>query len=377
VPAQQLTGLKGTFLGDIDQKTLDRLLSGARVRDVKRGDHLFPDSSQEHTGVLLIGIARAYFVGPDGRQLTLRYARPRSLVTASTTGVANNPLTVHLQAVNDVTVIDLDFDFMVELQASNVGAIRALHAESARRLADVYRSFASTYYGSLRERLAAHLLDSAESGESASVNTLSAPVTQQDLAVALGSAREVVSRTLQLLQTETIVELRRGSIDILDPRRLIAAAGGWWMPSRAFALDGSSADASFDGTAQPVIAIDVSGDVIYANPAITETFGSPPRDIVGTPASRLLSDGCASEFLRSVADLGVMQSGALGLVGSYRGRRADGAEFPVDITIMPVRPGGPAAAFATFVDLTYRTALRSRIDAAQQVEATTSARHRT
>ena len=309
--AQKLTGLRGTFLGDVDEETLDKLLSGARVRDVDRGDLLFPDSSQKHTGVLLAGIARAV-PGRSGRTTADAPLRSTSLADHGIHDrCREQPAHRSPPGVNDVTVIDLDFEFMVELQATNEGAIRALHAESARRLADVYRSFASTYYGSLRERLAGHLLDSAESVEFETGSGLSAPVTQQDLAVALGSAREVVSRALQLLQTEAIVELGRGSIDILDPKRLIAAAGGWWMPTRAFALDGSSLDGSFDATAQPVIAIDARGDVIYANPAITETFGNSPREIVGTPVSRLLSDGCASEFLRSVADLEGMQSGAL------------------------------------------------------------------
>jgi CRP/FNR family transcriptional regulator len=47
------------------------------------------------------------------------------------------------------------------------------------------------------------------------------PVTQQELADAVGTAREVVVRVLRELRRDGVVRTERGYIVILDPARLV------------------------------------------------------------------------------------------------------------------------------------------------------------
>jgi CRP/FNR family transcriptional regulator len=47
-----------------------------------------------------------------------------------------------------------------------------------------------------------------------------APVTQQQLADGIGSAREVVARVLHSLREEKLVATKVGSIVLLDPERM-------------------------------------------------------------------------------------------------------------------------------------------------------------
>src|SRR4051794_19633279 len=259
----QLAGLAGSFLGDIDDPSRDELLADASVLEIDRGESIYPTVDGRRIGFLLEGIARTYITGADGRQLTLRYARQRSLITTTTSGVTNTSLPIGLQAVTPVTVVDFPFDLIASLQRSNATVVRALAAEATRRLAEVYRTFAATFFGTFRERLAAHLLDTAE--QPAGERNLVAPVTQQDLALALGTAREVVGRSLQQLQADGCLEIRRGGVVITDRRALVAEAGSWWLPSRVFAVDGAMSDTSFDASPQPVVAVDMKGDLVYAN----------------------------------------------------------------------------------------------------------------
>jgi len=80
-------------------------------------------------------------------------------------------------------------------------------------------------FGSVRQRVAAHLLDLA-SDRQRPRDRLVARVSQQELADAAGSVREVVARALRDLRVAGIVATAADSIVILDPARLYAEYAG-------------------------------------------------------------------------------------------------------------------------------------------------------
>jgi len=55
---------------------------------------------------------------------------------------------------------------------------------------------------------------------------LHVPGTQQELANAVGSVREVVANVLQALKREGLVEIRRGGLVIVEPEKLMAEGLG-------------------------------------------------------------------------------------------------------------------------------------------------------
>src|SRR4051794_39526532 len=147
-----LTGLAGTFLGDMDEASLERALEGASLCNFRSGDRIFADAFEPRIGIVIDGIARSYIVGSDGRQLTLRYIRSPALLTTASTAIAINPIPISNQAVTDVTVLELDQPVLVELFAQDTRVAFAWANELSRRLTDVYRSFAATFFGSFAER---------------------------------------------------------------------------------------------------------------------------------------------------------------------------------------------------------------------------------
>ena len=84
-------------------------------------------------------------------------------------------------------------------------------------------------FGSVRQRVATHLLDLA-STQQRPRGRLVARVKQQELGDAVGSSREVVARVLRELRLEGLVATGPDSIDVLDPTGLQAqrwsGAGG-------------------------------------------------------------------------------------------------------------------------------------------------------
>jgi len=88
-----------------------------------------------------------------------------------------------------------------------------------RRLYENLEQTAVNAFGSVRQRVAAHLLDLA-SIQQEPAGRLAARVSQQELADAAGTVREVVARVLRELRTTGIIATAADRIVILDATRL-------------------------------------------------------------------------------------------------------------------------------------------------------------
>ncbi|MFD1627161.1 PAS domain S-box protein [Azospirillum griseum] len=118
--------------------------------------------------------------------------------------------------------------------------------------------------------------------------------------------------------------------------------------------------AMFSSVGQPIVTIDEAGVVDAVNPAAERLFGYAAREVVGGSLARLLpsafsvaSDG-RLEFYRSV---GAMMP--LSDVRDFVGRRKDGSEFPIEVTLAGWRNG----------DRSYYTAALRDITAQREIEA--------
>jgi CRP/FNR family transcriptional regulator len=88
-------------------------------------------------------------------------------------------------------------------------------------------------FGTVRQRVARHLLDLASTTQAGPA--LVVTISQQELADAVGSVREVVVRVLRELREEGYVETGHDGITLLDPQQLSAEAypgqGGTEVPA--------------------------------------------------------------------------------------------------------------------------------------------------
>jgi CRP/FNR family transcriptional regulator len=125
-----------------------------------------------------------------------------------------------VQAVSDSVILELDAATLLETAAGDGRVGVQLTLEVAERLYDMYATLASNTFGTMRERVARHLLDL--SSQSQEDGVLAAPVTQQALADGVGTVREVVARILRDFRAAGIVATTPGRISILDPTRLAA-----------------------------------------------------------------------------------------------------------------------------------------------------------
>jgi CRP/FNR family transcriptional regulator len=354
---RDLAGLAGTFLGDLDLSTLTLVLMTASLVHAVRGT-IIEDARLPRTGFVLKGNMRVFITGPDGRQLTVRYVRAGAVV-GTRARLAGQAVTLKAQALTDTTFVEFDRKNWEELRKTSTAFNHALTAELTRRLEDVYRAFAMYTFGTLRERLAAHLLDAAEP---AVAGGLVAPMTHRELAEALGSAREVVTRGLRDLQNEGAIGVARGGIQVANLTKLVEIAGPWWLPSHFVATDDIDPKTSFDNSANAIVAIDRTGSIVYANASVKRTFGWKPGQLVGQPLTVLMPAGAGAGFGRHLGSwLSEPREGPIGFGRTFHGLRADGSEFPAEITLLPARTATGTLVFASVADVSWRATIESLV----------------
>jgi len=211
---------EGTFLERLPEAARNALLADAEVIDTRRGQTVFSaGEAADRIGIVAAGMVRTYLTAADGRRLTVRYAKAGAMVgsiTASRTALG-------VQAMSDSAIIELRTSTLQQCMLNDGLVGLLLIAEVGLRLRDTYSTLASNTFGSMRERVARHVLDlSVEDHEGRGT---SAVVTQQGLADAVGTVREVVARILRDFRVEGLVATVPGRIKILDADRLAAIIG--------------------------------------------------------------------------------------------------------------------------------------------------------
>jgi PAS domain S-box-containing protein len=144
--------------------------------------------------------------------------------------------------------------------------------------------------------------------------------------------------------------------------------------------EGERHEAIVNAALDCIITIDQRGCVLEFNPAAEKTFGYSAADAVGRDMSELIVPPALRERHRQGFARCVEKGGGtlLGTRVEITGMRADGSEFPVELTITQIDVPG-AARFTGFVrDITERRRAEEELRASRTriVEATDEARRR-
>ena len=133
---------------------------------------------------------------------------------------AVSPFTI--QALTDAKLLRFDPARVVWHARRDPRLANALLAETSERVMTFIAQFSGHAFGSVRQRIARHVLDLAAVDQQS--EEFVAAITQQELADSVGTVREVVVRVLRELRTEGYVRTSRDGIVLVDPDRLSAIA---------------------------------------------------------------------------------------------------------------------------------------------------------
>jgi CRP/FNR family transcriptional regulator len=211
--------VRESFLVRLTENALEQVLQDAIPLAVPAGSVLYSEHGEAQVGLVLSGLLRVYMTSAEGRQVTVRYARQGDVLGIAV--VVGGPVRT-VQALTDAKLLMLNVRTLRDLGRRDAAVAWAFAEELGRRLYDVLDELAGNVFGSVRQRVARHLLDLAARQEPGRSLVVSA--TQRDIAAAVGSVREVIARVLKDLKAEHLIDATPTGIHIVDAAGLHRAA---------------------------------------------------------------------------------------------------------------------------------------------------------
>jgi CRP-like cAMP-binding protein len=188
----------------------ERTAVGARMaaRRYPRGATIFFEGEPTH-GLLLVGggVVRVVKRSPGGREQTLRFIDPGQIF-AEAPLFDGGTYPASAEAFTDVLLYTLpvaDFRVLLRTVPQLAETALAMLAARNRHLTDLVENLA---FRPVIGRVARALLDEPREQ------------TQMQMAATVGAAREMVNRSLHLLEREGVIRMASGHITILDRERL-------------------------------------------------------------------------------------------------------------------------------------------------------------
>ena len=194
-----------------------QLKASAISRTVKK-ETVLHNGNLDCTGLLLIrhGQLRSYILSDEGREITLYRLFDRDICLFSASCMMKSiQFEVMIQAEKDTELWIVPADIYQNVMQESAPVSNFTNEIMAARFSEVMWLMEQIMWKSFDKRLAAFLLEeSALEGD----NTLK--LTHEIIANHLGTAREVVTRMLRYFQSEGMVKLARGTVEITDAAAL-------------------------------------------------------------------------------------------------------------------------------------------------------------
>ena len=195
----------------------ERLKGSAISRTVKKGTVLH-NGSADCTGLLLVerGQLRAYILSDEGREITLYRLFDRDICLFSASCMMRSiQFEMMIEAEKDTALWIVPTEVYQSIMQESAPVSNFTNEIMATRFSEVMWLMEQIMWKSFDKRLAAFLLEeSTLEGD----NTLK--LTHETIANHLGTAREVVTRMLRYFQSEGMVKLARGTVEITDGEKL-------------------------------------------------------------------------------------------------------------------------------------------------------------
>lgn len=198
-----------------------QLTRSARLRTAPKGT-LLHNGSEDCVGLLVVcsGALRAFILSPDGREVTIYRLFERDICLFSASCMLKSAqFDVSVEVERDAQLWIIPADVYQSVAASSAALANYTNELMASRFSDVMWLVEQILWRSQDKRLASFLLS-----ESALQETRTLSITHDRIAAHMGTAREVVTRLLRYFQSEGMVRLTRGTVELTDEAKLRALA---------------------------------------------------------------------------------------------------------------------------------------------------------
>jgi CRP/FNR family transcriptional regulator, anaerobic regulatory protein len=209
--------LKALGLERLDEPARKKLAGLTPV--VLRQGHILFRPGDPVTGFVmaLSGRVGVYLSGANGRELLLYSVVPGETCVQTTLGLLGDQDYVgEAIAETDISVVLVPRDIFMDLMAQSSVFRSFVFNAFADRLNTVMQVLEKVAFVTIEARLAQCLLERAQGD--------CVRATHMELATIIGTSREVVSRRVEMLAKQGLINPDRGVIKLLDPKELARRA---------------------------------------------------------------------------------------------------------------------------------------------------------
>jgi len=195
----------------------ERLRTVTDLQFIRQGT-VVHDGSPECKGMLLVksGQLRAYLLSDEGREVTItRFFEMDICLFSASCVMPNMMFDIFIEAEKDSEVWVIPACLYQNLMDESLPLSNYSHDLITNHFSEVMWLMEQIMWKSFDKRLAGFLLE-----ESRIEGTNALKITHEKIASHMGTAREVVTRMLRYFQSDGMVKLTRGTVEITDPKAL-------------------------------------------------------------------------------------------------------------------------------------------------------------
>ena len=174
------------------------------------------DGSCKGLMTVLSGQLRTYILSEEGREVTLFRVNEEEVCVLSASCLMDTiTFDVLIEATEDTEVLVLPAAILNQVVQQNPYIELFLYKSATEKFSDVMWTMQQILFLKIDQRVAQFLWD-----EMVQKNSMTLSITHDEIARYIGSAREVVTKVLKYMVKEGALELKRGTITILDKELL-------------------------------------------------------------------------------------------------------------------------------------------------------------
>lgn len=201
----------------------NRIMQVIDFQKIKKGT-IIHDGSPDCLGMLLVrsGQLRAYLLNEEGREITIcRFFEMDVCLFTAACVMPNMQFDIFIEAEKDTEIWVIPACLYKNLMDESLVLAHYAHDLITNHFSELMWLMEQIMWKSFDKRLAKFLLEESTLEESDSLK-----ITHEKIANHMGTAREVVTRMLRYFQSEGMIRLTRGTVDLKDRKRLTALANG-------------------------------------------------------------------------------------------------------------------------------------------------------
>lgn len=220
--ANELLESSFAFWDKLSEPQRQTIKENAQLRTYKAGE-IVHDGGRECTGVLslLSGRLRTFLLSDSGKEVTLfRLTEGDICMLSASCIIKNISFDIHVSAELDTELILVPSAVYSKLAQENPSLETFMSNIVSMRFSEAMWVFEQIMFMKMDQRLAVFLLEQSSLDDSDTI-----ALTHEQIALHMGTAREVVSRTLKYLSAEGYISVSRKGITILDNDGLMELSG--------------------------------------------------------------------------------------------------------------------------------------------------------